>query len=62
MTSQVLIFDFDGTIADSRMTLVTIANELAEEFGYDPVTEGDILRLSNLSSVSYTHLTLPTKA
>jgi len=50
MASKVLIFDFDGTIADSRMTLVKIANELAEEFGYEPVTEGDIMRLSNLSS------------
>ncbi len=50
MTSKVLIFDFDGTIADSRMTLVKIANELAEEFGYEPVTQRDIIRLSNLSS------------
>jgi phosphoglycolate phosphatase len=50
MTPQVLIFDFDGTIADSRMTLVKIANELADEFGYEPVTEEDIIRLSNLSS------------
>lgn len=50
MALKVLIFDFDGTIADSRITLVKIANELAEEFGYDPVTESDIVRLSNLSS------------
>lgn len=50
MALKVLIFDFDGTIADSRITLVKIANELADEFGYDPVTESDIVRLSNLSS------------
>lgn len=50
MALKVLIFDFDGMIADSRITLVKIANELADEFGYDPVTESDIVRLSNLSS------------
>lgn len=50
MTSPVIIFDFDGTIADIRRTLVKIANELAEEFEYEPVTESEIIRLSNLSS------------
>lgn len=50
MADKMFIFDFDGTIADSRTTLVKIANELAEEFGYDPVTENDVIRLSNLSS------------
>ncbi|BAQ60891.1 phosphoglycolate phosphatase [Geminocystis sp. NIES-3708] len=50
MAEKMFIFDFDGTIADSRTTLVKIANELAEEFGYDPVTENDVIRLSNLSS------------
>lgn len=50
MGYKVVIFDFDGTIADSRKTLVDIANELAEEFGYDTVTEEEVIRLSNLSS------------
>lgn len=50
MTGKIFIFDFDGTIADSLTTLVKIANELADEFGYDLVTENDIIRLSNLSS------------
>ncbi len=50
MTEKVFIFDFDGTLADSRMTLVKIANELADEFGYEQVTEDEIIRLSNLSS------------
>jgi phosphoglycolate phosphatase len=50
MTAKVFIFDFDGTLADSRTTLVEIANELADEFGYDQVTENEIIRLSNLSS------------
>lgn len=50
MTEKIFIFDFDGTLADSRTTLVKIANELADEFGYDQVTEDEISRLSNLSS------------
>lgn len=50
MTETVLIFDFDGTLADSRQTLVEIANNLALEFGFDRVTEDEMLRLSNLSS------------
>lgn len=50
MAEKVFIFDFDGTLVDSRTTLVKIANELADEFGYDQVTEDEISRLSNLSS------------
>lgn len=50
MCCKVVIFDFDGTIVDSRKTLVDIANSLADEFGYDQVTESEIVRLSNLSS------------
>jgi phosphoglycolate phosphatase len=50
MTETVLIFDFDGTLADSRKTLVEIANNLALEFGFDRVTEDEMLRLSHLSS------------
>lgn len=50
MTEIVLIFDFDGTLADSRKTLVEIANNLASEFGFDRVTEDEMIRLSNLSS------------
>ncbi len=50
MNEKVIIFDFDGTIADSRLTLVEIANKLAPEFGYAPVTEEDMVTLSNMSS------------
>ena len=32
MPEKIIIFDFDGTIADSRNTLVEIANRLAAEF------------------------------
>jgi phosphoglycolate phosphatase len=50
MNDRVIIFDFDGTIADSRMALVKIANRLAPEFGYSPVREEDLVKYSNMSS------------
>jgi phosphoglycolate phosphatase len=50
MPEKIIIFDFDGTIADSRNTLVEIANRLAVEFGYEPVEPEELFRLSNLSS------------
>ena len=50
MDNKVIIFDFDGTIVDSRKTLIDIVNNLADEFGYDKVTEEEAVRLSNLSS------------
>lgn len=50
MSEKLIIFDFDGTIADSRNTIVEIANRLAIEFGYEPVDEEELLRLSQLSS------------
>lgn len=50
MDHKVIIFDFDGTIVDSRNTLINIVNDLADEFGYEKVTEEEAIRLSNLSS------------
>lgn len=50
MTIKTVIFDFDGTIADTFSTFVEIANHLAREFGYQPVDEGDLARFKNLSS------------
>ncbi|MGA7934742.1 MAG: HAD hydrolase-like protein, partial [Kovacikia sp.] len=32
-----IIFDFDGTIADSFDVVLNISNRLAREFGYPPV-------------------------
>ena len=50
MTIKLIIFDFDGTIADSRATFVKIANRLAPKFGYQTVTESELAKLTNLSS------------
>lgn len=51
MTVKVIIFDFDGTIADTYNTFVEIVNELSGEFGYKPVTSEDLERLKKLSSI-----------
>jgi phosphoglycolate phosphatase len=50
MSDKIIIFDFDGTIADTRNTVVKIANQLAVEFNYQPIDEEELLRLSHLSS------------
>ena len=50
MNDKIVVFDFDGTIADTYHALVNIANQLADEFGYNPVDENELLRLKNLSS------------
>lgn len=56
---KTVIFDFDGTIADSFDTVLKIANRLALEFGYTPARPDEIKQLQNLSSreiIQYTHV------
>lgn len=50
MTQKVIIFDFDGTIADTVDALVSIANRLALEFGYAQITPEELKILRNLTS------------
>jgi phosphoglycolate phosphatase len=50
MNQKVIIFDFDGTIADTVDALVSIANRLAQEFGYKPITPTELANLRNLTS------------
>jgi phosphoglycolate phosphatase len=50
MTQKVIIFDFDGTIADTLDALVSIANRLALEFGYVQITQQELSLLRNLTS------------
>ena len=47
---KVIIFDFDGTIADSFAAVWKISNNLAAEFGYPVTQANDITQLKNLSS------------
>ncbi|MBF2065618.1 MAG: HAD-IA family hydrolase [Calothrix sp. C42_A2020_038] len=50
MTQKVIIFDFDGTIADTVDALVNVANRLAVEFGYIQITPEELSILRNLTS------------
>ena len=50
MTQKAVIFDFDGTIADTVDALVSIANRLAVEFGYIQITPEELTLLRNLNS------------
>lgn len=47
---SVIIFDFDGTLADTLEALVAITNRLAIEFGYKTVNSEEVKKLQNLSS------------
>ncbi|QKD84129.1 HAD hydrolase-like protein [Thermoleptolyngbya sichuanensis A183] len=47
---KTILFDFDGTIADSFDAVLQITNRLAREFGYEPASPSEIKRLQNLSS------------
>ncbi|MEA5577632.1 HAD-IA family hydrolase [Anabaena sp. UHCC 0451] len=50
MTQKVIIFDFDGTIADTVDALVSIANRLAVEFGYIQISANELTLLRNLTA------------
>lgn len=50
MALKAIIFDFDGTIADTYQAVVNITNSLASEFGYKTLNEAELLFLKNLSS------------
>jgi phosphoglycolate phosphatase len=50
MSKKIIIFDFDGTLADTLDALVLISNRLALEFGYPPTTPEELPKLRNLSS------------
>jgi phosphoglycolate phosphatase len=60
MTKKLLVFDFDGTIADTLLVAVDIVNELSAEFGFPQVSPeefvtfkhmapGELMKLSGLS-------------
>ena len=44
-----IIFDFDGTIVDSKHLTMNLYNEIAEKNKLKPITEHDIEHLSRLS-------------
>jgi len=42
MNTKTLIFDFDGTLADTHHHIIEISNRLADEFGYGKILPEDI--------------------
>jgi phosphoglycolate phosphatase len=50
MAAKVILFDFDGTIADTYQAIADIADRLSLEFGYKPLNPEELLFLKNLSS------------
>lgn len=50
MTAKVVLFDFDGTIADTYNAIAKITNNLSSEFGYKALSSEELLLLRNLSS------------
>lgn len=49
-STKTIIFDFDGTIADSFAAILRISNRLATEFGYPETRPEDVEQLKSLSS------------
>ena len=47
---KVIIFDFDGTLADTIDILLNITNRLSAEFGFKSATKEELAELSNLTS------------
>ena len=50
MATKVILFDFDGTIADTYQAIATITNQLSAEFGYKALNQEELLLIKNLSS------------
>lgn len=50
MTAQVILFDFDGTIADTYQAIADITNQLSTEFGYKALSPEELDLIKNLSS------------
>lgn len=50
MAIKAVLFDFDGTIADTHDAFFAIVNRLANEFGYPVVDQVELARLKQLSS------------
>lgn len=42
MQEPVVIFDFDGTVANTLESIINIMNDLADEFGFQKIKEDDV--------------------
>lgn len=50
MSKKILIFDFDGTLANTLDAIIEITNRFSDEFGYKKITDEEITTLQNLTS------------
>lgn len=50
MSVKVIIFDFDGTLADTLDAIVSITNRLARNFGYKQTDPEQLAQIRNLNS------------
>lgn len=50
MTVRFIIFDFDGTVADTFDAIVDIINQLAPEFGYKQTTQEELIQIRKMTS------------
>jgi len=50
MNTQIIIFDFDGTIADTKEAVIQITNRLAPQFGFAPFTPVEIAQYQHLTT------------
>lgn len=46
----IIIFDFDGTLADTIETITQITNRLSPEFGYPETTQAELTQLQQLTT------------
>lgn len=57
---EIVLFDFDGTIADSLHRLLEISNTFAEEYGYRKVARKDIPHFRSKSTLeTFRELNVP---
>jgi len=53
------IFDFDGTLANTLPDLCTSLNLMRAHFGYEPISDKDVLRAVNNATERFIRLCLP---
>lgn len=58
---SVVLFDFDGTIADSFESSIAVANQLAQEYNFAPLTKEQIesIRHVPLKDIMINHFKIP---
>ena len=60
MKYKLVIFDFDGTLADSFPWFVQMVNSVAAKYGFTPIADGEIEALRRLSALQLIrHLGIP---